>query len=84
MLDYFHIVLFLHILGAIAGFGPTFAYPFMTPSKDNPTSVTMTVETIQRIQARLVLPVIVIQPITGALLIFASGRDEGFWQHEWL
>jgi uncharacterized membrane protein len=84
MLDYFHIVLFLHILGAIAGFGPTFAYAFMTPSKDNPTSVTTTVETIQRIQARLVLPVIVIQPITGALLIFASGRDEGFWQHEWL
>ena len=84
MLDYFHVVLFLHILGAIAGFGPTFAYAFMTPLKDDPGSVVTTVETIQRIQRRLVLPVIVIQPITGALLIFASGRDDGFWQHEWL
>jgi uncharacterized membrane protein len=84
VLDYFHIILFLHILGAIAGFGPTFAYGFMTPLKNDERSVRTTVETIQRIQRRLVLPVIVIQPITGVLLIGASGRDQGFWQHEWL
>jgi uncharacterized membrane protein len=84
VLDYFHVILFLHILGAIAGFGPTFAFGFMTPLKHDEGSVRTIVETIQRIQRRLVLPVIVIQPITGVLLIEASGRNHGFWQHEWL
>jgi uncharacterized membrane protein len=39
---------------------------------------------IVTIEKRLVYPAVVIQPVTGALLIFEEGLDSDFFGHYWL
>lgn len=41
-------------------------------------------EGIAAVQRRLVNPAAVVQPLTGILLIFESGRNVNFFSYEWL
>lgn len=86
-MNWFQVLLLLHIAGAIIGFGPTYAFAVLGPLSGKlggPQSVGI-LKGIVAIERRLVIPVAtVIQPVTGVLLIFASGRNENFFAYEWL
>lgn len=86
MFDFFHVLLLLHIGGAIIGIGPTFAFGLMTPMMHRASAEgsRWIYETLVAINTKMVWPVLVLQPITGALLIFESGRNENFFSQEWL
>lgn len=86
-MSYFELLLLVHIGGAIVGFGPTFAFAVLGPTaKKNPGPGGLAImEGMLAISNRLVLPVaIVIQPVTGALLIFEAGYSSTFWSQDWL
>lgn len=86
-MGYFEIFLLIHIAGAIIGFGPTFAFAVLGPLSgklQGPQSLGI-LHGMVAIERRLVIPVAtVVQPLTGVLLIFESGRNNNFFQHEWL
>lgn len=86
-MSYFAILLLIHVAGAIIGFGPTFAFAVLGPLSEKlggPSALGI-MKGMVAIQKRLVYPVaFVTQPLSGVLLIFESGRNEGFFSHEWL
>jgi uncharacterized membrane protein len=86
-MGYFELLLLIHIAGAFIGFGPTYAFAVLGPLSgklEGPQSVGA-LKGIVAIEKRLVFPVAtVVQPLTGILLIFESGRNESFFSHEWL
>ena len=72
----FPYILFAHVIGAIAAFGPVFAFPIigamggLEPQHGNfATRVSAT------ISDKLVVPLAILQGVTGVLLIVISGRD---------
>lgn len=87
MPSYFEILLLIHVLSAIAGFGPTFTFAILGPlaaKKQGPEGLTI-MESIVAIQKTLVIPAaVVVQPLSGALLIFEAGWDDDFFSHTWL
>ena len=86
-MGWFEFLLLVHILGAIIGFGPTYAFAVLGPlsGKLEGPQALGTLKGIVAISRRLVIPIsTVIQPVTGVLLIFESGRNESFFSHEWL
>lgn len=69
-------VLLLHVLGAIAGFGPTFAFGIIAAMGGaEPQHGNFTTRVLARIGDRLVEPLAIFQGITGVLLILITGRD---------
>lgn len=86
-MSYFELLLLIHIAGAIVGFGPTFAFGILGPlagQLQGPPAVGV-LKGIVTIEKRLVYPfAFVIQPLTGVLMIFESGRNHNFFSHEWL
>lgn len=86
-MGYFELLLVIHIAGAIIGFGPTYAFAVLGPMSgklEGPQSVGV-LKGIIAIEKRLVVPVAtVVQPLTGILLIFESGRNKNFFSNEWL
>ena len=86
-MGWFELMLLLHIAGAIIGFGPTYAFAILGPLSgklEGPQRLGV-LNGIVAIQRRLVIPVAtVVQPVTGAVMIFQTNRDENFFQHEWL
>ena len=80
------LLLFLHVLGAIIAFGPTFAFPIIGPpwaqrSRSTATSRPSSVEPIER---RIVIPGAILQGITGVGLILVSGADLTSQAYRWL
>lgn len=86
-MSYFTVLLLLHIAGAIIGFGPTYSFAILGPmasERPGPGGLAL-MEAMVAVERKLVIPVAaVLQPLTGALLIFESGRNENFFSHEWL
>jgi uncharacterized membrane protein len=78
-------LLFLHVLGAIAGFGPSFVFPIVGAmggaEREHGNFATRVSKTIS---SRLVYPIGITLPITGALLIIVSGRDLAARANWWL
>ena len=69
-------VLFAHVLGAIMAFGPTFAFAIIgSMGGAEPQHANFATRASERISARLVTPLAILQGITGVLLIILSGRD---------
>ena len=69
-------VLFLHVLGAIVAFGPTFAFAIIgAMGGAEPQHANFATRISARISDRLVLPLAIFQGITGVLLIVISQRD---------
>lgn len=68
--------LFLHILGAIVAFGPTFAFPLIGGlGAKEPMHGNFALRVSERIERGLVLPLAVVQGITGLGLVITGGID---------
>ena len=69
-------LLFLHVLGAILAFGPTFAYSIMgAMSGREPQHANFSARQVAAIGNNLVYPLAIFQGISGVLLILAAGFD---------
>jgi hypothetical protein len=69
-------LLFLHVLGAIAAFGPTFAFSIMgTMAGREPQHANFSARQTFAIVNRLVVPLAIIQGVTGVLLVLSASFD---------
>lgn len=79
----FPYLLFLHVLGAIAAFGPTFAFRFIgAMGGAEPQHGNFATRVSHTISSRLVYPIGITLPITGAAMIIVAGLDltsRSFW-----
>ena len=77
--------LFLHVMGAIAVFGPTFVFPIITSqAQKSPQNFPFAARLSEYIERRLVLPGAVVQGITGVALIIILGADLTSSAYRWL
>ena len=66
-------LLFLHVLGAILAFGPTFAFSFMgIMASREPQHANFSARQSELISNRLVYPFAILQGITGLAIIWAA------------
>lgn len=78
-------LLFVHVLGAIIAFGPTFAFSIIgAMGGKEPQHANFATRVSQTIGDRLVAPLAIFQGITGLLLIWISGRDLFAPESRWL
>jgi hypothetical protein len=81
----FPYLLFLHVLGAIAGFGPSFTFPLIGAmggkERQHGNFATRVSETIS---SRLIYPIGITLPITGALMILVLAIDLTARSYWWL
>ena len=79
----FPYLLFLHVLGAIVAFGPTFAYSIMgVMAGREPQHANFSARQTAAISTGLVYPLAAVQAITGLLLLISAPSDEftvGWW-----
>ena len=69
-------LLFLHILGAVVAFGPTFAFPLIGGmGAREPMHGNFALRVSERIERGIVLPLAVVQGITGLGLVLTLGLD---------
>lgn len=79
------VFLFLHVMGAIAVFGPTFVFPIIASHVQKaPQHGHFGAVLAEFIERRLVLPGAVVQGITGLALILITGRDLTSSVNRWL
>jgi uncharacterized membrane protein len=70
----FRLLLFLHVMGAIIAFGPSFAFSIMgSMAGKEPQHANFSARQVAAISTRLLYPLVIFQGITGVLLI-ASGQ----------
>jgi uncharacterized membrane protein len=68
--------LFLHVLGAIIAFGPTFTFPIIgAMGGREPVHANFATRVSHRISERVVLPLAIFQAITGVGLILTRNWD---------
>ena len=76
-------LLFLHVLGAIVAFGPSFAFSFIgAMGGAEPQHANFATRVSQTIASRLVYPIGITLPITGAAMILVRGinlSSRAFW-----
>ena len=78
-------LLFLHVLGAIVAFGPTFAFSMIgAMGGGEPQHANFATRVSHTISARLVYPIGITLPITGALMILVAGINPLAREHWWL
>lgn len=69
-------LLFLHVMGAILAFGPTFAYSIMgAMSGREPQHANFSARQVAAIGDKLVYPLAIVQGVTGIALILAASID---------
>jgi len=69
-------LLFLHVMGAIIAFGPTFAYSIMgAMAGREPQHANFSARQTAAIGSKLVYPLAIFQGVTGVLLILAANID---------
>jgi uncharacterized membrane protein len=77
--------LFLHVMGAIVVFGPTFIFPLIaSQARKSPQNGAFAAALSELIARRVVLPGAVVQGITGVALIIIAGRDLASAANRWL
>lgn len=77
--------LVLHVLGAIAVFGPTFIFPMIASAASRaPQHGHFAAELSERIETRVVIPGALVQGLTGLALIVTLGLDLTIAQWRWL
>jgi hypothetical protein len=77
--------LFLHVIGAIAVFGPTFAFPIIvSQAQKSPQNLPFAVVLNEYIERRLVIPGAIVQGITGVALILILQADLTSAAYRWL
>lgn len=78
-------LLFLHVLGAIAAFGPTFAFPVIaSQGRGEPQHGNFGTRLSSAIASRLVYPIGITLPITGLLMMLVRGIDPSQRVYWWL
>lgn len=85
-MSYITLLLLLHIGGAIVGFGPIFSFAVMGPLSGRlggPQALGI-MKAMVKIQRGIVIPMAILQGITGVWLVFAEGLNQNFWSQEWL
>jgi uncharacterized membrane protein len=81
----FPYLLFLHVLGAIAAFGPSFTFPIIgSMGGKEPQHGNFATRVSETISGRLVYPIGITLPITGALIILVRGIDLSSPAYYWL
>ncbi|MFI5227220.1 MAG: DUF2269 family protein [Candidatus Limnocylindrales bacterium] len=79
------IFLFLHVLGAIAVFGPTFVFPIIgRQAQRSPQNGPFAAALADLIERRVVIPGAVVQGLTGLALIIIIGVDFSSSAWHWL
>jgi hypothetical protein len=79
------VFLFLHVMGAIVVFGPTFVFPIIVgQARQSPQNFPFAARLSEYIERRLVLPGAVVQGITGVALIIILGADLTSPAYRWL
>jgi hypothetical protein len=79
------VFLFLHVMGAIAVFGPTFVFPIIaSQAQKSPQNFPFAARLSEYIERRVVLPGAVVQGITGVALIIILGADLTSAPYRWL
>jgi len=86
---WFGILISIHVVGAIVGLGPTFAFGILggLGKKASPEGGLAILEGVLRLEDRLVNPILLTtQPATGVLMIFNRGLNHDFFSvhHIWL
>jgi uncharacterized membrane protein len=77
--------LFLHVMGAIAVFGPTFVFPIIaSQAQKAPQHGHFAAVVSEFIERRIVIPGAVVQGITGVALILILGADLTSSSYRWL
>ena len=77
--------LFLHVMGAIAVFGPTFAFSLISrEAARTPQHGHFAAVVIDSIERRIVIPGAIVQGITGVVLIVILGADLTNAAYRWL
>jgi uncharacterized membrane protein len=77
--------LFLHVLGAIAVFGPTFVFPVIAmQAQKSPQNGPFAAVLSEFIERRIVLPGAIVQGITGVALILILGANPLDPAYRWL
>jgi uncharacterized membrane protein len=70
------IFLFLHVMGAIAAFGPSFVLPIIaSQSRKMPSGALFGLKLTDVVERRLIIPLGIFQGITGVGLIWTVGFD---------
>jgi len=81
----FQLFLFLHVMGAIVVFGPTFIFPLIaSQAQKSPQNGPFAAALAELIERRIVIPGAIVQGITGVLLIFSANRDLTSPANRWL
>jgi len=76
MQQFFPYVLFLHVLGAILAFGPTFAYSIMgAMGGREPQHANFGMRTTAAIGSGMVYPLAILQGVTGLALVLIIGTS---------
>ncbi len=74
--DWVPLFLFLHVMGAIVAFGPSFALPLIgAASAREPQHAHFGAVLGEIIERRLIIPFALLQGVTGVLLILGLGLD---------
>jgi uncharacterized membrane protein len=69
-------LIFLHIFSAIVAFGPTYAFAiYGAQGAKEPQHANFIARANHLVSDRLVFPIVLSMPVTGILIILASGRD---------
>jgi len=83
MWSWFTFWLLLHIMTAIAAFGPSFAFPFISKyAQKDPRNALVVSEILHGMEGRITIPAAVVMPFLGLALIYTGHID--LWQSEWL
>jgi hypothetical protein len=79
------LLLFLHVLGAIVVFGPSFAFPLIaSQARKSPQNSHFAALVTDVIERRIIIPGAIVQGITGVLLILVLGADLTSPAYRWL
>jgi uncharacterized membrane protein len=81
----FQLFLFLHVMGAIVVFGPTFVFPIIArQAQKSPQNGPFAAALSELISRRVVIPGAIVQGITGVALILIAQRDLTSPANRWL
>jgi hypothetical protein len=78
-------LLWLHIFGAVIAFGPSFAFPIIGGmGGKEPMHANFATRVTERIERRMILPLAMLQGVTGLALLLNSGRNLTVSTNYWL
>ncbi len=84
-MDFFPWILWLHIFGAIVAFGPTYTFSLIgSMGGKEPMHANFATRITEKIERGIVLPLAVVQGITGLTLLLMSGRNLAVSTNYWL